>query len=437
MVGRCWFNNEKRKSQPTKIRNTEYLYIMYKNGKLLINESERNKILGLYDRPIVVESIVITDWLSPDEKYCIFLDELYDIEKKEKMGNVWENFDNFKFFLKHSFEVAQNVPQQIKEDVLTSLNSFVITESNQNMSVLKQYIIEQNIFGDFVDWGKETISKTASGVSDFIKTGYEGLKKMGVVISQGDWMKVLNLLKKGSLYVARSIRSALYSPVGLILDAVLVASGVGIGFKMAPWAIVVALDIYEFMTGNYEDPDLAMGWRLMFFGIDILGLTTTGVFAKASRSMVLKSITKFGKNEKGLQTAVQNTPQLKTFLQRVSQYLPKVNGLINKSKSYVQTKSPMFFKFFSSIVGGIGRFISWMTNLIGKLLKGVGNVLSAPGKLTTKLGGGTKTAAAVNVAAPTAVIGTYQQGGKQKNKDDSSVFSSDDFGNYEIDTNEF
>ncbi len=232
------------------------------------------------------------------------------------------------------------------------------------------------------------------------------------------------------MYVDSSIRSALYSPVCLILDAILVASGVGIGFKVLPWAIVVGLDIYEFMTGNYEEPDLAMGWRLMFFGIDILGLVSTGVFAKASRSMILKAITKFGKNEKGLQTAVQNTPELKTFLQRVSEYLPKVNGLINKSKSYVQTKSPMFFKFFSSIVGGIGRFISWMTRLIGKLL-------STPGKLTTKLGGGAKTAAAVNVAAPTAVIGTYQQGGKQKNKNDSSVFSSDDFGNYEIDPNEF
>ena len=97
----------------------------------------------------------------------------------------------------------------------------------------------------------------------------------------------------------------------------------------------------------------------------------------------------------------------------------------------------MFFKFFSAIVGGVGGFISWMTNLIGKLLKGVGNVLTAPGKLTTKLGGGVKTAAAVNVAVPTAVIGTYQKSGEQKNKENSTIFSSDDFSNYEIDPNEF
>jgi hypothetical protein len=407
---------------------------------IIITESERSRIRTLYGVSPVMENIVITDWLSPDEKFCIFLDELYDIQNKVKIGNIWENFDHFKFFLKHSFEVATDIPQQIKESVLESINSFVLTESTQNIILLKPYlkeILNENVFSDFGNWVKDTTVDVVKGVGDFVKTGYEGLKKLGVSISEGDWLKVVDLLKKGTLYVARKIRSALYNPIGLILDAILVASGVGIGFKMLPWAIVVALDIYEFMTGNYEDPELSMGWRLMFFGIDILGLATTGVFAKASRSMVLKAITKFGKNEKGLQTAVQNTPQLKTFLQRVSQYLPKVNGLINKAKSQVQSKSPMFFKFFSAIVGGVDRFISWMTNLIGKLLKGVGNVLTAPGKLTTKLGGGVKTAAAVNVAVPAAVIGTYQKSGEQKNKEDSTIFSSDDFSNYEIDPNEF
>ena len=166
---------------------------MYKNGKLLINESERNKILGLYERPVVVESIVITDWLSPDEKYCIFLDELYDIEKKEKMGNVWENFDNFKFFLKHSFEVSQNIPQQIKEDVLKTLDSFVITESIQNLTPLKpifKQLLKESL-GDWVsgagEWLKDTAVSTYTGLTDFVSTSYEGAKKLIGGISKGEW----------------------------------------------------------------------------------------------------------------------------------------------------------------------------------------------------------------------------------------------------------
>jgi hypothetical protein len=77
--------------------------------KLLITESEKDNILGLYNITAtnnISEEIVITDWLSPDEKYIIFLDELYDIENKTKLGNIWEDFNNLKTFLSHSFAVS-------------------------------------------------------------------------------------------------------------------------------------------------------------------------------------------------------------------------------------------------------------------------------------------------------------------------------------------
>jgi hypothetical protein len=392
------------------------------NRKIIITESERVRIKNLYETPVSLD-FVISDWLSPDEKYLIFLDELYDIQSKTKLGNVWENFDNFKFFLKHSFEVSTTIPQQIKEDVLKTIDSFLLTESTQNLTslkpIFKQLLKEDwGLLGDFGNWVKDTAVSAVDGVTDFVKTGYEGLKKLGIAISEGDWKKILDLLKKGALYVARSVRSALYHPVGLILDAVLVASGVGIALKMLPWAIVVALDIYELMTGDYEDPDLSMGWRLLFFGIDILGLATTGAFAKVSRSMVLNSIRRFGKSEKGLQAAIQNTPKLKNLLLKISQNSPKVEGLIKQSQSQIKTKSPMFFKFFSSIIGGIGKFISKLLNYITKLL-------SAPGRLTTKLGAGVKTSAAVNTFVPVAALGTYETGKKQKDEDEIATALED------------
>lgn len=378
--------------------------------QIIITESERNRIKNLYETPTSLD-FVISNWLSPDEKYVIFLDELFDIESKTKLGNIWENFDNFKFFLKHSFEVSTNIPQQIKEDVLKTLDSFLLTESTQNLTslkpIFKQLLKEDwGVLGDLGNWAKETATGAVKGVTDFVKTGYEGLKKLGIAISEGDWMKIVDLLKKGALYVARSIRSALYNPVGLILDAILMASGVGIGFKMLPWAIVVALDIYELMTGKYEDPDLSMGWRLLFFGVDIVGLVSSGILAKSSRSVILNSIGRFGKSEKGLRTAVQNTPKLKTFLSKIVQESPKVEGLVKQSQSQIKTKSSIFFKFLSSIIGGIGKFISKLVSYISKLL-------TAPGTLTTKLGGGLKTAAGVNTLVPVAAIGAY---GKYKKR---------------------
>jgi hypothetical protein len=389
-----------------------------KSRQILITESEKNRIKNLYETSVSVDSVdfVISNWLSPDEKYVIFLDELYNIESKTKLGNIWENFDNFKFFIKHSFEVSTTIPQQIKEDVLKTIDSFLLTESTQNLTplkpIFKQLLKEDwGLLGDFGNWAKETATSTVKGVTDFVKKGYEGLKKLGIAISEGDWMKIVDLLKKGALYVARSIRSALYSPVGLILDAILVASGVGIIFKALPWAIVVALDIYEFMTGNYEDPDLSMGWRLFFFGIDIIGLVSSGILAKSSRSVVLSAISRFGKSEKGLRAAVQNTPKLKTFLSKIVQESPKVEGLIKQSQSQIKTKSPIFFKFFSSIISGIGKFISKLVSYISKLL-------TAPGTLTTKLGGGLKTAAAANTLGLVAGVGTYEKYKERKTNDD-------------------
>ena len=39
-----------------------------------------------------MNSVVITEWMSPDERYVIFLDELYDIEKKVKIFTKKEKF---------------------------------------------------------------------------------------------------------------------------------------------------------------------------------------------------------------------------------------------------------------------------------------------------------------------------------------------------------
>ena len=72
--------------------------------QIIITESERRRIKNLYETPTSLD-FVISNWLSPDEKYVIFLDELYNIESKTKLGNIWENFDNFKFFIKHSFSL--------------------------------------------------------------------------------------------------------------------------------------------------------------------------------------------------------------------------------------------------------------------------------------------------------------------------------------------
>lgn len=389
------------------------------NRKLNITESQRRDILRLHESGLSSD-YVITDWLSPDEKYLIFLDELFDISTKTRLGNIWENFDNFKMFLKHSFEVSTNVPQEIKESVLESINSLVITESNQNMSVLKPIVkqmLEENIFKDAWDWTKETVGSVASGIKDFVVTGYEGVKNIIGAISQGDWKKVLDLIGKGALYVARKIRSALYHPIGIILDAVLIATGVGKAVQWIPWAIVVGLDVYEMITGNYENPELGMVWRLLFLGVDIMGLVLAGAAAKSGRIGVEGLISSIGKSGTRIGEFIKTNKFLSGLLTKILSVVEKGRDLMTKAFEYFKVHSPMMYKFFGGIMGSIGKFFNKLVSTIKSLLGYTGKALSSPGNIVGKLGGGKGAQAAANVIVPTVAIGAYSQGKKREYED--------------------
>jgi hypothetical protein len=388
------------------------------NRRIIINESERRRIKNLYETPVSLD-FVISDWLSPDEKYAIFLDELYDIESKTKLGNIWENFDNFKFFLKHSFEVSTTIPQQIKENVLKTLDSFLLTESTQNLTslkpIFKQLLKEDwGLLGDLGNWAKETAVSAVDGVTNFVKTGYEGLLKLGVAISEGDWMKIVDLLKKGALYVARSIRSALYHPVGLILDAILIATGVGKGFQFVIWAIVVGLDIYEFISGDFEKKDENILMRLLFFGIDILGLVFAGTVAKASKGFIGGILRKFGTTTEGLSMAVKSNPQFKNILNKMLNGSTKASSFMSKAAESLKTTSPMMYKFLSGVLSGLTKFINLMVNSIKEIL----GLLSAPGKIAAKLGAGKGVQSLATAAVPLAALGTYQTGEQRKSNEE-------------------
>jgi len=414
--------------------------------KLIITEEEKKSILGLYSQNISSLDIVITEWLSPDEKYCIFLDEVYDIENKIRIGNIWENFDNFKMFLKHSFEVSKHITEDVRESVLKSINSLVITESNYDMVLLKPYVkkmLSEDLMDDAINWGKETVSGAVQGVKDFTKNSIEGIKKTYNYIKDGDWSAAFDIIKKGALYVARKIRSALYHPVGLILDAILVATGIGKSVQFVVWAIVVGLDLYELSTGDYEDKEMSMGWRLLFLGVDIMGLVFAGVAAKGAKTVVEAGIKTFGKTEQGLSKAVKESPQLKGILEKILNSVKDAPQKMNEAVSYLTKNSPKMGKWLGGLVNLLSGFIQKTINFLSKIVKGGTKVVKAagaPGRVVrkalgqdTKLGKGAQ--AAINTTAIVGGVGTYAQGQKRQFEDEyaSSMSSNTTQGTYNID----
>jgi hypothetical protein len=332
------------------------------------------------------DSVVITDWLSPDDKYLILLDELYDLQSGEKLGDIWENFDNFKIFITHSFQVATNVPKQIKEEIVNTVKSLVLTESINDMSkikpILKQLIKEEG----FLDWIGSGIKKTGewfadeakkfgSDIVDIAKTGWEGIAKAGIAISKGDWKGIINLLGKGMLFFARKLRSLLYNPVGMVLDAILIATGIGKAAQWIPWAIVVALDIYEVSTGDYEEP-LPTWMRWLMIGTDVLGLVFAGGVAGSAKAVL--NVFRGAKTAEEFAAIAVKNPRAVSVIEKIIGAFSKVPELLSKAATWL--KSTKLAKGSTFIQGVLGKAEGVLANAT-KSLREVSTAAKSGGKV--------------------------------------------------------
>lgn len=340
--------------------------------KVLITESQRDYISTLYDNEgFNLNSIVIKEWVSPDNKYLILLDDLYDLESKINLGNIWENFNNFKTFLLNIYETSQNVPKKLKESVKELLGKIVINESQNKIErklIINSLINEDdNWFKDLGNWVGDKSKEAYLGSKEFVNKSYTGAKKLIGNISLGEWTKVLDLIKKGTIYIARSLRSAMYHPVGLALDAILVATGIGKSVQWIPWAIIVALDVYELSTGNYEDTDSPMWMRYLFLGVDILGMLTAGGFAKATKTLISTTL-KGAKTTKEVTSVISKTPALKSFFIKLSEILGSAGTKMGEAISFLKTKFPKGAAFIEGIMGAFTRFVEKLKNMINKFL---------------------------------------------------------------------
>jgi len=335
------------------------------------------------------DNVIITDWLSPDEKYVIFLDELFDLNEKKSYGNIWEDVSNLVVFLEHTYRTS-NLSETIKEHAANTFSKFLLTEGKldltQHKNVIKEMLINESMLGDVwqgaKDWGSEFVQSTKKGITDFGKDVWQGVKKLGGAVLRGDVQEIINLLKKGTLYLARKIRQAVYSEAGLIIDTILIVSGVGKVAQFIVWAIVVALDIYEYSTGNYEHPDEPDWMRALFFGIDVLGMVTAGSAALAARRVV-KAATVGAKTSEEIGSKIAKSPKLKDTIETISTNL---SGGGNKmEQAGRKLGSGKIGTWFKGILSKMGGFFKYLGETLAKLLSF--KTLKAGAKTAVVVGG--------------------------------------------------
>ena len=152
---------------------------------------------------------------------------------------------------------------------------------------------------------------------------------------------------------------------------------------------------------------------MLFTGIDIIGLVTTGMVAKQSKTFLGPLLNRFGSSIQGLTKASKASPKLKGLLESMMTYASSAKSSMGKVASYLKTKSPMLYKFVSGILGGLGRVVAKIISVIKSVLGIAGKVISAPGKAINKvlgggkLGGGAK--AGVETSAIVGGLGTHEK----------------------------
>jgi|LakMenE01Jun11ns_1017448.scaffolds.fasta_scaffold9952827_3 hypothetical protein len=354
------------------------------NNLFIINEDERSRILNLHidrtKKQYLNEGVVdsgewlITEWLSPDERYVIFLDEIIDIKNKTSIGNIWESSNNFNFFLNHCFKTSKEIPQTLRESLIKRTNTTLLMESSTNLyglrDAIKVVMMEQvgstlwNAGSNFVNWLGQKGSEAIQNVQDFASKSWETIKNIGVNISKSDWFKALDLLRNGILYAWRRVRDALYHPIGMAIDAILLALApetVGITKLIAilPWSLVVSLDIYEIVTGQQEKGREVAPWQQwIFLALDCLGLVATGSVAKGAKTAVqgMKSVSEVGTN-----------PVVKTALQTVEKKLDQVPGMIDEAVG-VYKGNNKFYQFLNFVKSKAKSIIDILKKLITAIL---------------------------------------------------------------------
>jgi hypothetical protein len=328
----------------------------------ILTESEVNRIRGLYGVGPVRKKYVFEACITVDEKYFIMNDEVFDLQEKKLLGNLWESMDIFKTLFQN-IKIVNEEYQDIRESII----NLPITESKEDLEQIKKLMLEFDFFKD--TWVGKQLSDAGTGISNTLSQSYEGLKKLGVSISEGDWSNIVNLLSKGILFILRKLKDAMYSTVGMIVDAILIATGIGKTVQWIPWALITALDVYQLKTGDYEgdEKNNPMWLKLLFFGFDILGLVSAGAMAKAAREE-FKPLVAISNDVNKTTEFLSKNPKMKSIIETILNGAKKVPEMLNNASSFIGKKFPAGTEFIKSIFGGIGKVLKNLEESLSKLI---------------------------------------------------------------------
>lgn len=342
----------------------------------IITEEESNRIKSLYGLEPIKRDYIFEACTTVDGRYFIMRDEVFDIQEQKLLGNLWSSIDIFKnIFSNVSVEDETGEYTEIKESII----SLPILEGKENLYELRDILLEWSFWED--TWLGDKLASAGKSIKDAVVSGWEGLKEFGIAISKGDWSQILSLLGKGIKWILRKLKSALYSTLGMIVDAILVATGIGKAVQWIPWALVTALDVYQLAADDWpeEEKNDPLWMKFLTLGFDVLGLVTTAAVAKGAKA----ALTPLKTMKPGRVAAwLEKNPTAKSFVTKIINGISKVPSFFSKASSWIASKFPKGAQFIKDALSKFSGFMNRMKTSLQSLI-GVGGTKAVTAAGTT------------------------------------------------------
>jgi hypothetical protein len=313
---------------------------MYNNGKLLISESERNRIKSLYN--VQKNGKFVFDFiLTENNKYVILMDQVFvEGGGGKSIGSIWEHTYIFTEILKETISKVETLTENVKEEMNHFFESIVWDKES------------------ITEWVKDSNLITEEGEEGFWSGAWDKVKEVGSKIASGVKNVAMSVFKKGILPFMRWIRRNAMTNIGIVIDVVVAI----LSFKTSSivWAIIVLIDIYEIVTGDY-DPQEPERQQMPFFYLisDLLAVVLTA----GSALLFRKSIPLLAKQgAKAMNSTILNL--LKNLLSKI----PGAKNTLKTAMEGLKKAFPSAGNIVSTMGRGIETILVKLEQFIKKLI---------------------------------------------------------------------
>lgn len=305
------------------------------------------------------QSVVFEAFITSDERYFVMNDHVIDLQEKTNLGYLWESMDVLRTIFTNVKDESQEFGS-LRESILSTP---ILENEKQNLYELRDFFLQEDFWSD--TWLGRNLKDAGEGMGNFYDEAKKKMAEFGQNLSTSQFSEVMKSIGKGVLWVLRKFKEAAYSTIGIIVDAILIATGIGKVAQAVFWGLVTGLDIYQISTGDWEPSGTETWMKWMDLVCDLIGLIGAGVAAKGARGLVkgVKSATelpKFIKSNKSLMDMIKTIKggvsslvgKLTKMLQGLKGKWKPLDGFIDKIISMASSVMTNMRKFFNFLFPG-------------------------------------------------------------------------------------